>query len=189
MDDLISIRECGRRLGVSESSVRKAILAQRIKIAKRVGKGNRPLLDWAEASVDWENNGCLMKTAKKDSPIIESKKPIIIENNTSAFKLYDSDDVIELPPNPTINQSRQYKEAYRARMARLDYEEKSGKLIDVEKVKAQAFNTGRSIRDALLNIPDRVASELAAETDAARVHALLTADIREALNALAETAA
>jgi hypothetical protein len=39
----------------------------------------------------------------------------------------------------------------------------------------------------LLNFSDRVAADLAAETDAFKVHARLTKEIREALTALATT--
>ena len=37
----------------------------------------------------------------------------------------------------------------------------------------------------MLNIPDRIAADLAAETDAFKVHARLTKEIREVLTALA----
>ena len=37
------------------------------------------------------------------------------------------------------------------------------------------------VRDAMLNIPDRIASELAAETDQFEIHRLLTVEIRRAL--------
>ncbi len=41
-------------------------------------------------------------------------------------------------------------------MARLDYEEREGKLIDASKVRDDAFQTGRMVRDGLLAIPDRM---------------------------------
>ncbi len=39
----------------------------------------------------------------------------------------------------------------------------------------------RMVRDAMLNIADRIASELAAETDQFEIHRLLTVEIRRAL--------
>ena len=39
-------------------------------------------------------------------------------------------------------------------------------------------------RHALMNIPERLSAVLAAETDAARVHAMLTSEIRAALEDL-----
>jgi hypothetical protein len=41
------------------------------------------------------------------------------------------------------------------------------------------------VRDNLLNIPDRLAATLAAESDADRVHLMLSGEIRKALDELA----
>ena len=48
-------------------------------------------------------------------------------------------------------------------MARLDLEEKEELLCEADKVKSAAFTLARSVRDALDNIPDRVANQFAAE--------------------------
>lgn len=87
---------------------------------------------------------------------------------------------------PTYAESRAIREAFMARLAKLEYEEKSGKLVPVDQVKADAFKTARIIRDGLLNIPDRVAHELAHETDPTAVHLRLTAEFRAVLEALAD---
>jgi len=52
-------------------------------------------------------------------------------------------------------------------------------------VQVAAFTNGRMARDNLLNIPDRLAATLAAETDADKVHLILTGEIRKALDELA----
>lgn len=48
----------------------------------------------------------------------------------------------------------------------------------------QAFEDGRALRAAVMGVPDRVAPILAAEADPHRVHALLTAELALALQAL-----
>lgn len=66
----------------------------------------------------------------------------------------------------------------------LEKEEKTHcKLKDVE---AAFFSAGRIVRDAMLNIPDRVKAELAAESDAFEIGETLTKEIRAALEDLAE---
>ncbi len=45
---------------------------------------------------------------------------------------------------------------------------------------------GRSVRDGMLNLPDRLAAVLAAEHDATRVHTLLTTEIRTVLVELSD---
>lgn len=57
-------------------------------------------------------------------------------------------------------------------------------LIEVVTVEKVVFEKGRQTRDALLSLPDRLAGILAAETDRAKVHATLTKEIHQALEAL-----
>jgi hypothetical protein len=44
-----------------------------------------------------------------------------------------------------------------------------------------SFNRFRQFRDGMLNMPDRLAAVLAAETNPRQVHELLTTEIRKAL--------
>jgi hypothetical protein len=86
---------------------------------------------------------------------------------------------------PDFNESRAKREFHMAALAELDHSERSGTLVNAEEVRRSAFKLARQARDGMLNIADRVAADLAAETDAFKVHARLTKEIREALSALA----
>ena len=57
----------------------------------------------------------------------------------------------------------------------------AGKYVDADEVKVAAFNKARIVRDGLLNIPDRLAALLAAESDEHKVHKLLASEIRAVL--------
>ena len=81
-------------------------------------------------------------------------------------------------------ESRALREAYQARLAKLEYEERSGKLVNVDHVKVEAFKTHRRIRDALLNIPDRCGPHLAALADPVECHAYLLEEIVAVLKQL-----
>ena len=81
--------------------------------------------------------------------------------------------------------ARAVREGYLARLAKIEFEEKTAKLISRDEVQVAAFTNGRMARDNLLNIPDRLAATLAAETDADKVHLILTGEIRKALDELA----
>ena len=76
------------------------------------------------------------------------------------------------------------KEYYKAEIARLEYEEKIGKLVEVEKVEKEAFRIGRLVRDAVLSVPDRLAGLLAAETDQHKVHTMIMRELSRALEDL-----
>ena len=84
--------------------------------------------------------------------------------------------------------ARTVHETYRARLAKLDYEERIGKLLPRDEVVATAFKRYRQFRDHMLNIPNRIAPVLAAETDPIRVHEILATEIRDALGEFADQA-
>ena len=75
-------------------------------------------------------------------------------------------------------------EVERARLLEIKAKVEAGRYLDADEVEVAAFNKARILRDALLNIPDRLAAVLAAETDAGKVHAVLSAEIRTALEEL-----
>ena len=56
-----------------------------------------------------------------------------------------------------------------------------------DEIQIAAFNKFRQFRDHMLNIPDRVAAMVAAETDAAKCYAILANEIRRALNEFADS--
>ena len=87
---------------------------------------------------------------------------------------------------PSFAQSRAIKEAYNARLAKLSYEEKSGALVRTDTVKVAWFNTLRVLRDRALNLPDRLAPLLAAETDPKIVRDLLEEELRTVLTDAAD---
>ena len=80
--------------------------------------------------------------------------------------------------------ARTMREAFRAKLAKLEYEEKSGRLTDAGKVNDDAFKAGRILRDELLGLPDRMADILAAESDPIRIRNLLLEELESSLNRL-----
>jgi hypothetical protein len=80
--------------------------------------------------------------------------------------------------------SRIKSEVERAKLLEIKARVEAGKYIAAEDVKIAAFNRARVVRDALLNIPERLAAMLAAEADERRVHQILVTEIRAALEEL-----
>lgn len=79
-------------------------------------------------------------------------------------------------------QARAIKEAYEARLKKLEYDEKSGKLIPADKVKADCFKAAVVVKEALLNLPIRIAPELASLTDPFEVERVLRQEIHAVLD-------
>ncbi len=87
---------------------------------------------------------------------------------------------------PELNESRARREHYQAELAKLQVAQQRRELVPAEEVKKEAFQIGRSIREALSNLADRLSHQLAGETDPAVIHQLLSDEHRDALLALQE---
>jgi len=82
---------------------------------------------------------------------------------------------------PDLNESRARREHYQAELAKLQVTQQRGELVAADEVKKEAFNMGRSVREALANLADRLSHQLAGETDPVVIHAVLTQEHRAAL--------
>ena len=163
---LLSFRAYAKHRGISHVSVIQAVKDGRIST---IGKARK--IDPAIADKEWEANSKINYRTTEPNPDKppEEKKPEI-----DKFALM-------------YNRSRALKEVYTAKLEQAKYEELVGKLVSAEKVKNQAFKTGRIIRDKILNIPDRVSHELAAESDPMKITIILTRALNEALEELSNS--
>lgn len=125
-----------------------------------------------------------IKNGKKRSidPVIADKE---WARNTSKEN-YVLEEPVDTSEPVAYALSRAKKEKYNAKIAKLEFEERSGRLVCAEKIKKDAFKLGRNIRDSILNIPDRVAAQLASETEAFEVHKILKDELTKALSELCE---
>ncbi len=81
-------------------------------------------------------------------------------------------------------QARLQNEIEKGKILKLERAEKEQSLISAEKVQETLFKKGRVIRDALLNLPDRISSLLATIDDASQIHEILTQELRTVLEEL-----
>ena len=86
----------------------------------------------------------------------------------------------------SFTEARTLAQRYKAALLKIELDEKTGRLVDAEAVRVAAFNKGRAVRDALLNIPDRISPILAAESNQQKVSDILTREIRTALEELSK---
>jgi len=84
------------------------------------------------------------------------------------------------PAGASYNQVRTLHQAYRAQLARLDYEERAGRLVDAEAVRTAAFEEARWLREKLMALPARISSLLAMKSRAECAR-ILTLELRRAL--------
>jgi hypothetical protein len=154
----LSIKDYALHRSTSITAVRKAIKSGRIALNKN-GK-----LDPNVADRQWLDNTDPAKQRKK------------VNETTGKASSY----------GPNYHQSRAIKEAYNARLTKLQFEKESKKLISVDEVKISAFNAGRMVRDRILNIPDRVIPNLIGKTDIFEMKEILKAELLKALEELSK---
>ncbi len=157
---IMSQKAYARHRGMSFPAVQKAIASGRISTTAT------GLIDSEVADEEWKRNTRTRATAAAER---------------------DAGEDGDVFGAAQYNKARAVREHYQARLAKLEYEQKVGSLVSRDEVKIAAFNTLRQFRDAMLNIPDRLAAMLAAETEAARCYEILATEIRKALNDFADS--
>ena len=141
-----------------------------------------------------------VKSGKLDGAIVNHNGKRLV-NKEEAFRLWD----LQAPPSknltvrkelkeeidtksideiPNYAESKAKREHFLAELARLDVEQKKKDLIPVTDIKKSSFEMGRAIREKLTNLADRLASQIAGETDPQIIHKLLTEEHRTALEEL-----
>ena len=180
----LTIRGYARHRGVSHTAVRKALASGRIT-ASPDGTIDPEAADrhWASATDPSKPRNSVTGVPRK------RRAPGAPSDPLGAPGLEDG----LVPPDggaprlvSSYAASRAAREAYLARLAKLEFEERSGKLVDADEVRAQIFGLGRRLRDTLMGLPDRLAPVLAGQADQAVIHQLLT---QELMTSLAELSA
>lgn len=161
---LITQAEFSRQIGVSKPYIHKLVKKGIIRL--RDGK-----VDTEQAQAAMKANADPANVLREDSP------PEVIPAAGSAGSAGGGVDFIT---------ARTMREAFRAKLAKLEYEEKSGKLTDAARVRNDAFKAGRIIRDELLAISDRLADVLAAEDDPATVRKVIFDELELVLNRISK---
>jgi len=127
----------------------------------------------------WNKNTLRNKQAKVSEPDLIDEPP------RDAKELRRRVDALPDDSIPDLNESRARREHYQAELAKLQVTEQRGNLVPVEEVRKESFALGRSVREALANLADRLSNQLAGETDPARIHQVLTEEHRACLTELA----
>lgn len=83
--------------------------------------------------------------------------------------------------NSTYHQAKTAREVYEAKNAQLDFEERSGRLVNVEVVRAKLQAKFAAVREAMRQIPARLTPIVAAESDPMVVQVLMQREIDSVL--------
>lgn len=80
--------------------------------------------------------------------------------------------------------NRQKKEALEIMLKKLEYDEKSGKLISRVEVELDVFNAARAARDKWLGTPHKIAAQIIGKTDITEIEQILDREFEAFLEVL-----
>lgn len=193
----VGLREFGRLVGVSGEAIRKAIKAGRIPAhmvgEKALSSGRKvPIIADADgARVAFLGNtdptqrreGARVGAGKKAANAEARGDHEAAERHRRELQEDDPPATADDEELPSIAASRQISEAYKAKMARLEYEQEAGKLVDAEEFRAKFSTMVTTARTRLLGVPSKAKGRIPhlAIDDIAILNEL----IREALDEVA----
>mgnify|MGYP003593591897 CR=1 FL=1 len=190
----MSLRAYARHRGVALSAVQKAIATGRIQTEAN------GTIDPVKADAQWDQH---TRTSQPTTPKVVTSQVVTPKVVTPQVVSTERAAVLSTPPTASFasstapndeargvdyNKARAVRETYAARLAKLDFEERTGKLLNADEVQVKHFNLARQLRERIQQIPRKVAPDLIAlvvvNPDLRSVIDILDTAIREALEDL-----
>lgn len=207
--ELLSQRGYARHRGCSQAAVWKAIRDGRISVV-RLAKGVK--INPRTADREWTENTDRSKSRntetgdpKRQRPAGEPSAPMDLDGVGGYEQLTLLERSLDEPaPEPApaggnggngeaaeisstdYARSRAERESALAVLAKLQVDERIGKLVDAAEVRLAFFNASRKARDELYTIPARIAPVLAALENAADLEAVLFDEIERVCKGLSD---
>lgn len=170
--ELITMSEYGRRRGCTEAAVRRAVRDGRITLID--GR-----VDPVAADAQWARNTRVRAGSRPADDVnlrAGSAPPAPAGGQGAAAD----------PPVEDYYLVKSRRERAEADLAELKLAELRGELVRVGDVRAAYAKRAAGLREAILQLPARLAAQLAAEADQAKCHDLLQAELHGILAQLVE---
>lgn len=156
-----------KSMGVTPETIYRACKDERIKKSLRqIGK--QEMIDLEAARIEYQKNTDALQSSRRKKTIINPDDP----------------DIETIGEIHKFNDERAKKEHFEARLSEIKLKEKLGELVSAEEVVSDAHEISQKIRNSILNIPKRVAPELAAINDAFEIEKYLDKEFRNVLEEL-----
>lgn len=180
----ISTSEFCAETGSSPTAIYYACNRGRITSYRKFG-GKGRYFDPVAAKKEWEENADTAqreRNYKKKEDFDPGSHDKYIEQKQKEILKFAEIDYDKIP----AQEAERREKVYKAKLAELKYLEQSGKLIEIEVVKATWFELVRKVRDGLMTLPARLAPELAAETSSHKLEMRLRKELNENLEKLVD---
>lgn len=177
--ELISIREYGRRKGVPESTIRKAIDQGQIKKGYIKSDSGKMKISELVADEEWFVFYEARTKGRTRRKVEAEEESADVDNTgeTGKRRKKNTDNINEL----------QYEiEQVKLETAQIQLEKLKGSVVSKDEVYAALFTAGQEVKATFQALPDRVIDNILAAASRNEAHQVLTDAINEALKTLSE---
>lgn len=171
MATLITQAAYARARGVTKQAVSAAVKAGRIRLID--GK-----IDPEIADIQWQRNTSHEHRQRALGGVDRGIGAGGIVTTTPAEPPRNAPRDPEGQGDTTFLEAKTRSEQARAELFELELAQKRGELVVAEEVRRATFEKSRIARDALLALAPRLAPQVAAESDVAKCHDLIMAEVR-----------
>ena len=176
---VITKSEFARKINRSHQYVSALIKRGRVVLTKQDGREMVELeasLDKIAATADPANDPS--KTMPRADGRTAQSVGMVLQGGGPAP---DDDGSGQHSSSSTYQKSRAVKESYTARLKKVEFEEKMGKVISKAGVEKAAFGVARILREKLKALPNRLAPKVTVETDQKKNFILLTNEVESVI--------
>lgn len=147
---LMSMRAYARLRGVSVEAVSKA--AKMGRISTVLDERGKRKIDPELADREWVRN---TDQSKYREPEPLTPRPFVPAQEPPAPEVEATPPEEEKPKGPTYAQSRAVREVFSARLAKLEFEQKSGRLVDGEEMRKLWVSVAGIVKTKILALPTK----------------------------------
>jgi hypothetical protein len=185
-DQYISLRAYARQRGVSLYAVQTAIASGRVTAVRRNEAGKITGIDPVKADAQWAANTDATEAARTGA---DPLRGAVVQGDLVDRISSSSTTPADESNAPAFRESRAKREEYQAELARLDLLNKLGQVGSIEGFIKAVTDAAQLAQDRILQVPSRIATSLAVETDPIKIETLLTRELKDALDGIAQRAA
>lgn len=175
MGEGLSLREFGRQLDVTAEAVRKAIADGKIPAdcvgQRKVGKGTTvwpTIIDPDRAAKHWGHNRNQNQVRDKSILAAGAKRGWAQRRGEEPPPEEDADDADDVAPasngsggkKPNITDYNTITAAYKAKMAKVEYEERIGRLVPADLIEAKFVGLMTALRNRVLGVPSEAKGKI-----------------------------
>lgn len=181
--NFISIREFARRVGCSDTNIRKAIAKGKI-VKGYVGNPNgHGKINYDVAFKEWSAG---YDPSYPSNDKLRAKMMATIDKQVEA--------PVETPDAPapaaetgnSINSAKRAQAIFKAKLLEIDLKERQGKLIDKQMAYKEFFEAGQQIRQSVMAVADRSIDAVYSAKTRNEAHTILTQALIDALLTLSD---